>query len=295
MLAKLLPAVAERRDKGRYRLPGAQRFQPAHTENTMQLCKEIAAVVTGAASGLGAATARALAAKGVRVGVLDLNKEGGEKVAREIGGVFAACDVTSEASVDAALAAVRKVHGQERILVNCAGIVIGKRIARRVKDTNAVEAHDVAAFSKVIAINLVGSFTTMSKSAAGMLGLPPLPPDGERGVIINTSSVAAEDGQMGQVAYSASKGGVAAMTLPVARDLARDGIRVLAIMPGLFHTPMFDGLPDDAQRSLGASVPFPSRLGNPSEYAQLAVAMCENIMLNGTAIRLDGAVRLAPR
>jgi NAD(P)-dependent dehydrogenase (short-subunit alcohol dehydrogenase family) len=261
----------------------------------MQLGKDIAAVITGGASGLGAATARALSAKGVKVGVLDLNVDAGEKVALEIGGVFAKCDVTSEASVDAALAAVRKSHGQERILVNCAGIAVGKRIARRVKETNAVEAHDVATFSKVIAINLIGTFTMIAKCSAGMLSLPPLPPDGERGVIISTSSVAAEDGQIGQVAYAASKGGVASMTLPVARDLARDGVRVLAIMPGLFHTPMFDGLPEEAQRSLGASVPFPSRLGNPAEYAQLAVSMCENIMLNGTAVRLDGAVRLAPR
>ncbi len=261
----------------------------------MQLGKDIAAVVTGGASGLGAATARALAAKGVRVGVLDLNAAAGETVAKEIGGIFASCDVTNEASIDAALSALRKAHGQERILVNCAGIAIGKRIARRVKETNAIEAHDAASFAKVIAINLIGTFTMMAKSSAGMLDLAPMPPDGERGVIINTSSVAAEDGQIGQVAYAASKGGVAAMTLPVARDLSRDGIRVLAIMPGLFHTPMFDGLPEEAQRSLGASVPFPSRLGHPSEYAQLAVSMCENIMLNGTAVRLDGAIRLAPR
>ena len=261
----------------------------------MQLGTDIAAVVTGAASGLGAATARALAAKGVRVGVLDLNRDGGEKVAREIGGTFALCDVTSEASVDAALAAVRAAHGQERVLVSCAGIVAGKRIARRVKDSNAAEPHDIATFARVIAINLTGTFTMIAKCSAGMLSLSPIPPDGERGVIISTSSVAAEDGQMGQVAYAASKGGVAAMTLPVARDLARDGIRVLAIMPGLFKTPMFDALPEDAQRSLGASVPFPSRLGDPSEYAQMAVAMCENVMLNGTAVRLDGAVRLAPR
>lgn len=261
----------------------------------MQLGKDIAAVVTGAASGLGAATARALAAKGVRVGVLDLNKDAGIAVAKEIGGTFAPCDVTSEASVDAALASVRAVHGQERVLVNCAGIAVGKRIARRVKESDTIEPHDLATFARVIAVNLTGTFTMIAKCSAGMLSLPALQPDGERGVIISTSSVAAEDGQMGQVAYSASKGGVAAMVLPVARDLARDGIRVLAIMPGLFHTPMFDGLPEDARRSLGASVPFPSRLGNPAEYAQLAIAMCENIMLNGTAVRLDGAVRLAPR
>jgi NAD(P)-dependent dehydrogenase (short-subunit alcohol dehydrogenase family) len=261
----------------------------------MQLGKDIAAVVTGGASGLGAATVRALAAKGVKVGVLDLNKDLGEKVAKEVGGVFALCDVTDEASVDAALAAVRKAHGQERICVNCAGIAIGKRTTRRVKETNAIEAHDVASFSKVIAINLIGTFTTMSKCAAGMMTLTPLPPDGERGLIVNTSSVAAEDGQMGQVAYAASKGGVASMSLPVARDLARDGIRVLAIQPGLFHTPMFDTLPEDAQKALAAAVPFPSRLGSPTEYAQLVVAMAENAMLNGTNVRIDGAIRLAPR
>jgi NAD(P)-dependent dehydrogenase (short-subunit alcohol dehydrogenase family) len=261
----------------------------------MKLSKDISAVVTGAASGLGAATARALAARGVKVAVLDLNAAQGETVAREIGGLFAACDVTREDSVDAALAAARKAHGQERILVNCAGIAVGKRIARRVKETGAVEPHDVATFAKVIAINLTGTFTMIAKCAAGMMSLSPMPPDGERGVIISTSSVAAEDGQMGQVAYSASKGGVAAMMLPVARDLARDGIRVMAIMPGLFHTPMFDGLPEEARQSLAATVPFPSRLGHPEEYAQLAVSIAENIMLNGGAIRLDGAIRLAPR
>ncbi len=261
----------------------------------MQLGTGISAVVTGGASGLGAATARALAAKGVKVAILDLNADAGEKVAKEIGGTYAKCDVTSESSVDAALAQARAAHGQERILVNCAGIAIGKRIVRRVKETNAAEAHDLASFAKVIQINLIGTFLMMSKCSAGMLSLEPLSGDGERGVMINTSSVAAQDGQMGQVAYSASKGGVASMTLPVARDLARDGIRVCTIMPGLFHTPMFDGLPDDARRALAASVPFPSRLGNPSEYASLACHICENVMLNGECIRLDGAVRLAPR
>ena len=186
-------------------------------------------------------------------------------------------------------------HGQERILVNCAGIAIGKRIARRVKETGAIEPHDLASFTKVIEINLIGTFLMIAKSSAGMLALDGLPPDGERGVIISTASVAAEDGQVGQVAYSASKGGGAAMTLPIARDRARDGIRVGAILPGLFHTPMFDGLPEEARNSLAATVPFPSRLGNPSEYAQLATHICENIMLNGATIRLDGAIRLAPR
>ena len=261
----------------------------------MQLGKDVSAIVTGAASGLGAATAKALAAKGVRVGVLDLNEALGQSVAKEIGGTFAKCDVTNEASVDAAIAAVRAAHGQERILVNCAGIVIGKRIVRKVRETGANEAHDIASFAKVIQVNLIGTFTMMSKCAAGMMSLPPLPPDGERGVIVSTSSVAAEDGQMGQVAYSASKGGVMAMTLPVARDLARDGIRVCAILPGLFHTPMFDGLPEDARNSLAATVPFPSRLGHPSEYGSLVTHIAENVMLNGVSIRLDGAIRLAPK
>jgi NAD(P)-dependent dehydrogenase (short-subunit alcohol dehydrogenase family) len=261
----------------------------------MKLGNDVSAVVTGGASGLGEATATALAAQGVKVGVLDLDEQAGARVAEEIGAVFAKCDVTNEPSVEAALSAVRKAHGQERILVNCAGVAAGKRIARRVKETGAIEAHDLATFVKVIQVNLVGTFLMMSKCAAGMLTLDPLPPDGERGVIIMTSSVAAEDGQMGQVAYSASKGGVAAMTLPVARDLARDGIRVCSILPGLFHTPMFASLPDEARKSLAANIPFPSRLGDPSEYAMLATHICENVMLNGACIRLDGAIRLAPR
>jgi NAD(P)-dependent dehydrogenase (short-subunit alcohol dehydrogenase family) len=261
----------------------------------MQLTSSVSAVVTGGASGLGAATARALAAKGVKVALFDLNDKLGTAVAKDIGGLFVACDVTNEASVDAALAAARKAQGQERILVNCAGIAVGKRIARRVKETGGVEAHDLATFAKTIQVNLIGTFMMLAKCSAGMLGLEPMKPDGERGVMISTASVAAEDGQIGQVAYSASKGGVQAMMLPVARDLSRDGIRVCAILPGLFHTPMFDGLPKEAQDALAASVPFPSRLGNPTEYAQLAVHICENIMLNGVSIRLDGAIRLAPR
>lgn len=261
----------------------------------MKLGTDIAAIVTGGASGLGAATARALAAKGVKVTIFDVNDAAGQAVAKEIGGTFAKCDVTNEASVDAALATARKAHGQERVLVNCAGIAIGKRIARKSKDGTQSEAHDLASFSRVIGINLIGTFHMMAKSSAGMMSLPPAGSEGERGIMINTSSVAAQDGQMGQVAYAASKGGVASMTLPVARDLSRDGIRVMAIMPGLFHTPMFDGLPDDARRSLEATIPFPSRLGKPEEYAALAVHICENIMLNGECIRLDGAIRLAAR
>lgn len=261
----------------------------------MKLGDEVSAVVTGGASGLGAATATALAAQGVTVGVLDLDEEAGGRLAGEIGGRFAKCDVTSEVSVEAALTTLRTAHGQERILVNCAGIAAGQRIVRRVKETGAVAPHDLATFVKTIEVNLVGTFLMTSKCAAGMLTLEPLPPDGERGVILMTSSVAAEDGQMGQVAYAASKGGVAAMTLPLARDLARDGIRVCSILPGLFTTPMFDSLPMEARTSLAAATPFPARLGDPSEYALLAVHICENVMLNGACLRLDGAIRLGPK
>jgi NAD(P)-dependent dehydrogenase (short-subunit alcohol dehydrogenase family) len=261
----------------------------------MQLGNTIAAVVTGGGSGLGAATARALAARGVKVAVFDVNESDGETVAREVGGKFFTCDVTSEASAEAALAAARAAHGQERILVNCAGIAAGKRTVRRVKETGGIEGHDLATFRKCVEVNLVGTFNMITKCAAGMMAAEPLDGDGERGVIINTSSVAAEDGQLGQVAYAASKGGVLSLTLPVARDLAREGIRVATILPGLFETPMFNGLPDDARNALAAQVPFPSRLGKPSEYAMLAVQICENVMMNGCAIRLDGAIRLAPR
>lgn len=261
----------------------------------MELGQSVAAVVTGGASGLGEGTARALAAQGVKVGILDLNTERGEAVAKEIGGTFACCDVTDEDSIAAAFDAVRAAHGQERITVACAGIVIGRRITRKDRDTGAISPHDAASFAKVIQVNLIGTFMTIARSAAGMQTLDPAGADGERGIIVTTSSVAAQDGQIGQVAYAASKGGVLAMTLPVARDLARDGIRVVSIMPGLFHTPMFDGLPDEARESLAASVPFPSRLGRPDEYARLVLDICGNVMLNGTGIRLDGAVRLAPR
>lgn len=261
----------------------------------MKLGKDIAAVVTGGASGLGGATAQALAAHGVKVAILDLNATLGEAHAKAIGGLYCAADVTKEDSVDAALAKARAAHGQERILVNCAGIGIAKKITRRVKETNAVEPHDLATFVKVIQINLIGTFLMMAKCSAGMMDAAPLTPDGERGVMINTSSVAAQDGQQGQVAYAASKGGVASMTLPVARDLARDGIRVMTIMPGLFKTPMFAGLSDEAQRSLASAVPFPSRLGDPTEYAMLAVQICQNSMLNGECIRLDGALRMSAR
>ena len=261
----------------------------------MHLDNSVSAIVTGGASGLGAATARALAAKGVRVTVLDLDANLGSMVANEIGGAFAACDVTDETSVDSALTLARESHGQERILVNCAGIATSQRTVRRIRDTGATEAHDIATFRRAIEVNLIGTFALITKCAVRMMLLPTLAPDGERGIIISTASIAAEDGQIGQVAYAASKGGVQAMTLPIARDLAREGIRAATILPGLFHTPMFDGLPDDARQSLAAQIPFPSRLGDPTEYGRLAVHICENTMLNGVGIRLDGAIRLPPK
>ncbi|HQF30368.1 MAG TPA: SDR family NAD(P)-dependent oxidoreductase [Hyphomicrobiales bacterium] len=261
----------------------------------MQIGANTPAVVTGGASGLGAASARRLAAAGAKVALFDLNAEKGEALAAEIGGLYVPVDVTSEESVDAGLAKARAAHGQERILVNCAGIVIGRKTISRDRETGAIRPHDVAGFAKVIGVNLVGSFHMMAKCSAGMAGLEPVTTDGGRGVIVSTSSVAAEDGQMGQAAYAASKGGIMALTLPVARDLAREGIRVATIMPGLFHTPMFDGLPDDVRAALAASVPFPSRLGDPDEFGALVQHICENDMLNGVSIRLDGAVRLAPK
>ncbi|MEL6373464.1 MAG: SDR family NAD(P)-dependent oxidoreductase [Pseudomonadota bacterium] len=261
----------------------------------MELNNTISAIVTGGASGLGAGCARALSAKGVKVALFDVNEEKGTALAQELGATFHRCDIADEASVDAALKAARDVQGQERVLVNCAGVVVGKRVARRDRNTGAIDPHDMATFAKVVGINLVGTFTMIAKSAAGMMDLDPVGADNERGVMVTTSSVAAQDGQIGQVAYAASKGGVQAITLPIARDLAKDGIRICSILPGLFSTPMFDGLPQDAKDALAASVPFPSRLGTAAEFASLALYICENPMLNGESIRLDGALRLAPR
>jgi NAD(P)-dependent dehydrogenase (short-subunit alcohol dehydrogenase family) len=261
----------------------------------MILNDNVAAIVTGGASGLGEATARELARNGVRVAIFDLNGERGEAVAGEIGGLYCNVDVTDEASVDAGLDKARAAHGQERVLVNCAGIAIGAKTASRDRETGKTVPHSLEAFARVVRINLIGTFHMCSKSAAGMLTLDPVTADGGRGVMVNTASVAAQDGQIGQVAYSASKGGVAGMTLPMARDLSRDGIRVMTIMPGLFHTPMFDTLPEEVRQALGASVPFPSRLGKPEEYALLVRQICENDMLNGECIRLDGALRMAPK
>ncbi len=256
----------------------------------MELNTTISAVVTGGGSGLGAATARALAAKGVKVAIFDVNEEGGKETASDIGGTFAKVDVSDTASVSAGLETVRAVHGQESICVNCAGVGWAAKTIDR--DGNP---HDAELFSKLIGINLIGTFNVASQSAAGMSKQDPINDDGERGLIINTASVAAYDGQIGQIAYSASKGGVVGMTLPMARDLSRSGIRVMTIAPGIFGTPMVSGMPQEVQDALGAMVPFPSRLGQPAEYGNLAVAICENTMLNGEVIRLDGAIRMAPK
>jgi NAD(P)-dependent dehydrogenase (short-subunit alcohol dehydrogenase family) len=261
----------------------------------MKIDQTIAAIVTGGASGLGEATARMLAAQGAKVALFDMNAERGETVAREIGGLFCKVDVTDEGSIDAGLAAARAKHGQERILVNCAGIAPGMRTVSKKRDTGAFVAHDLGIFAKALAVNLGGTFNMIAKCAVGMAASDPVTADGGRGVIVCTASVAAEDGQIGQAAYAASKGGVVGLTLPVARDLSGYGIRVMTIMPGLFHTPMFESVPEDFRKALEANVPFPSRLGQPAEYAALVKSIVENDMLNGTAIRLDGALRMQPK
>jgi NAD(P)-dependent dehydrogenase (short-subunit alcohol dehydrogenase family) len=255
---------------------------------------DTAAVVTGGASGLGEAAARALAAQGVRVAIVDLNRAGGEKVAGEIGGVYCEGNVTDDASVEAALAQARAAHGQERILINCAGTGNAIKTVSRSRETGEIRHFPLDAFNRIIQINLVGTFRCIAKSAAGMLTLQPLE-DGERGVIINTSSVAAQDGLAGQAAYAASKSGVVGLTLPVARDLMDYGIRVNTILPGVFDTPLMATMPADRRSALAATVPFPKRLGNSREFASLAVEICRNSYLNGEAIRLDGAIRMTPK
>ncbi|MEM9279495.1 MAG: SDR family NAD(P)-dependent oxidoreductase [Pseudomonadota bacterium] len=256
----------------------------------MELSSSISAVVTGGGSGLGEGTARALAARGVKVAIFDVNEEGGQKVASEIGGVFAKVDVSDANSVAEGLKIARASNGQESICVNCAGIAPAAKTVDREGN-----AHDAALYAKIIGVNLIGTFNVASQCAAGMCAQDPLNDDGERGVIINTASVAAFDGQIGQIAYGSSKAGVAGMTLPMARDLSRNGVRVMTIAPGIFGTPMVKGMPQEVQDALGAMVPFPSRLGTPEEYAALALSICENAMLNGETVRLDGAIRMAPR
>ncbi len=253
------------------------------------------AVVTGGASGLGEATARALAAKGVKVAIFDMQEEKGKKVAEEIGGIFCEVNVTDDASVDAGFAKARAAHGQERILVNCAGTGSAIKTASRDRQTGEIKHFPLDAFNWLIQINLVGTFRCIAKSAAGMMSVDPLSEDGDRGAIVNTASVAGEDGQIGQAAYSASKGGVIGMTLPIARDLMQEGIRVNTILPGIFNTPLMNAAPPQVKEALAASVPFPKRLGNPEEYAHLALTMIENGYFNGEDVRLDGAIRMAPR
>ena len=260
----------------------------------MKLDSTVSAVVTGAASGLGAATARALAAKGVKVAVFDMNAEAGQAVAAEVGGVFAAVDVTDDASVEAGFAAARAAHGVERVLVNCAGIAPGAKTVGRDKATGAIKPHALSLFQKAIDVNLVGTFRCLAASAAAMVALDPLE-DGERGAIVCTASVAAQDGQIGQAAYAASKAGVMGMTLPIARDLMGDGVRVNTILPGIFETPMMAGMPQGVQDALAASIPFPKRLGRAGEYAELALFLLEQSYMNAAAVRLDGAIRMGPR
>jgi NAD(P)-dependent dehydrogenase (short-subunit alcohol dehydrogenase family) len=263
----------------------------------MKLDSSVSAIVTGGASGLGAATVRRLAEKGVKIAVFDLEhqKEKAEALFQEIGGgVFCPCNVTSEEEVDAAFAQARAANGQERILVNCAGTGNAARTASRDRQTGEIKPFPTDRFNLIIQINLVGTFRCIAQSAAGMLALEPLE-DGDRGVIINTASVAAEDGQIGQAAYSASKAGVAGMTLPIARDLMNENIRVNTILPGLFQTPLLAGLSAGVLAALEQTVPYPKRLGQPVEYAHLAVAMIENGYFNGASVRLDGAIRMAPR
>ncbi|MDP3300309.1 MAG: SDR family NAD(P)-dependent oxidoreductase [Phenylobacterium sp.] len=260
----------------------------------MKLDSSVAAVVTGGASGLGEATVRALAAHGVKVAIFDMNADKGEAVAKDVGGIFCKVDVTDDATVEAGFEKARAAHGQERILINCAGTGFAAKTASRDKTTGETKSHPIAIFEKIVQINLVGTFRCVAKAAQGMLSLEPLE-DGERGVIVNTASVAAVDGQVGQAAYSASKGGVVGMTLPIARDLMNDGIRVNTILPGIFNTPLLNAAPEAVKAALGAQVPFPTRLGQAEEYASLALEMIRNGYFNGEDVRLDGSIRRAPR
>lgn len=251
--------------------------------------QNIAAVITGAGSGMGAETARALAKAGAKVALLDINAAGIDKTAAETGGLPVACDVTDPASAAAALDKAAEAHGTARILINCAGIAPGARLVG--KDG----PHDLDLFTKTLSVNLIGTFNMMRLAAARMTAASTLNADGERGVIINTASIAAYEGQIGQVAYAASKGGVVGMTLPAARELARFGVCVVTIAPGLIETPMLGGMSEEVQKSLIATTLFPKRLGTAAEYAKLALHVIDNLLINGETIRMDGAVRLAPK
>ena len=260
----------------------------------MKLDNTISAVITGGASGLGAATARRLASHGVKVALFDLNADLGEALAKELGGVFCQANVASSEDIDAAFAKARAAHGQERILVNCAGVGGGAKTVSRDTQTGEIKEYPLENFERIVQINLIGTFRCITKSAAGMLTLPVLE-DGDRGAIVNTASVAAEDGQIGQVAYTASKAGIVGMTLTIARDLSSEAIRVNTILPGIFDTPLLARAAEHVKAGLSASVPFPKRLGMSEEYAQLAETMIINGYFNGEDVRLDGAIRMAPR
>ncbi|MDB4076733.1 SDR family NAD(P)-dependent oxidoreductase [bacterium] len=259
----------------------------------MELNANISAVVTGGASGLGEATARKLAALGVKVGIIDMNEEKGQALAKELGGAFAKVNVTSDEEVARGFAELRAAIGQERLLINCAGIGDAVKTASRDRETGAINPHSMKRFQRVLDINLSGTFRCIAESAAGMMTLDPI--DGERGSIVNTASAAAEDGQVGQAAYSASKAGIVGMTLPIARDLSRELIRVNTILPGIFDTPLLASAPEPVRQALGAMVPHPARLGMPEEFASLAAEMCRNSYFNGEDVRLDGAIRMAPK
>ncbi len=248
----------------------------------------VAALVTGGGSGLGAATAAALAARGAKLAILDIDSGKGEAVARDTGGLFLTCDIADPDAAEAAISAAEAAHGPARILVNCAGIGGVARVVGREGPM------PLAAFERVLRVNLTGTFN-MIRLAAARMSLADELPSGGRGIIISTASVAAFEGQIGQAAYAASKGGIAALTLPVARELARFGIRVLTVAPGLFETPLLAELPEETREALAAAIPYPARLGKPGEFARLVVSMIENDYLNGEIVRLDGALRMQPR
>ena len=260
----------------------------------MDIIKGTPAIVTGGASGLGRATAETLALAGAKVAIFDMNAEAGEALAAQIGGLFCGVNVMDDASVRAGFDRARTVHGQERIFVNCAGGARGGKTAGRKRDTGEIAVHAIDDFDFTVQLNLVGTFRCISLSAAGMMTLDPLP-DGERGVITATASVAAQDGQIGQVAYAAAKAGIVGMTLAVARDLSSEGIRMNTIMPGIMSTPPMLAVPEKVLDSLAASVPFPKRLGRPDEFSRLVLELVQNGYMNGQAIRLDGAIRMPPR
>jgi len=259
----------------------------------MEINSSLSAVVTGGASGLGLATVKALRAAGVKVAIFDLNEEVGEKAAAETGALFCQCDVLSDESVDAAFAKARAANGQERVLVSCAGGGNAIPTARRDKETGEIKMFPSDQFEWVLKLNTVGTFRCITRAAAGMMELDPI--DGERGVVINTASAAATEGQMGQAAYSAAKAAIVGMTLTIARDLAREGIRVNTIQPGIFHTPAMARATPQMLEALGGMVPFPKRLGHADEFASMALEMVRNGYINGETVRLDGAIRMQPR